>query len=377
MDDELWINYADDYLDLCALANIGDVMDMRSFETRRLVDKGIQNIQNKCFKALIQAQDYSMHSIVNIHNIQWYIVPIINGMVRFGSLKDKDPAEVIKENIYDRAARLCKNAKGKQDRQKKKMVPIIMKEAEKDKDSKITILDVTETLDSSLTGLVAIKISEDMNRPCLLLRKHINPETGLVEMSGSARNVDHSPIDSLKDVISETNSFLWAKGHANAFGCSTDNISGAITELNDKLKDIKYDATYRVDFIVDACRLDFELLQEMSKLDIRGQGIDDPMIAVENITLNKEEINVVGKKMDTMQFKINDIPCVMFRCDEQNKIYDWIMNDFSDEGTVTFELVGTAQTNIFNGIRQYQIAVDDINVLSITTDEELDEDIWD
>ena len=116
----------------------------------------------------------------------------------------------------------------------------------------------------------------------------------------------------------------------------------------------------------------------MSKLDdIRGQGIDDPMIAVENITLNKEEINVVGQKMDTMQFKINDIPCVMFRCDEQNKIYDWIMNDFSDEGTVTFELVGTAQTNIFNGIRQYQIAVDDINVLSITTDEELDEDIWD
>ena len=86
--------------------------------------------------------------------------------------------------------------------------------------------------------VTAIKIAEDMNRPCLLLRKHINPETGLVEMSGSARNVDHSPIDSLKDVISETNSFLWAKGHANAFGCSTDNISKAITELNDKLKDI-------------------------------------------------------------------------------------------------------------------------------------------
>lgn len=59
--------------------------------------------------------------------------------------------------------------------------------------------------------MVAIKIAEDMNRPCLLLRKHINPETGLVEMSGSARNVDHSPIDSLKDVISETNSFYGQK----------------------------------------------------------------------------------------------------------------------------------------------------------------------
>ena len=45
------------------------------------------------------------------------------------------------------------------------MVPIIMKEAEKDKDSKITILDVTETLDSSLTGLVAIKIAEEVVDP--------------------------------------------------------------------------------------------------------------------------------------------------------------------------------------------------------------------
>lgn len=397
MDDELWVNYADDYLDLCALANIGDVMDMRSFETRRLVNKGIHNIKNKCFEALIQAQDYSMNGIVNIHNIQWYIVPIINGMIRFGSLKDKElvfraliedyeefdykkratkdkPAEVIKESIYDRAARLCKNAKGKQDRQKNKMVPIIMKEAEKDKDSKITILDVTETLDSSLTGLVAIKIAEDMNRPCLLLRRHMNPETGLVEMSGSARNIDHSPIDSLKNVISETNSFLWAKGHANAFGCSTNDIDGAISELNEKLKDIEYDATYKVDFILDVHDLEFELLQEMSRLDdIRGQGIEDPMIAIKNITLNKEDINVVGKKMDTMQFKINDIPCVMFRCDDKNQVYDWIMNDFSGEGTVTFELVGTAQTNIFNGIRQYQIVADDINVLDMINYE----DIWD
>lgn len=397
MDDELWVNYADDYLDLCALANIGDVMDMRSFETRRLVNKGIHNIKNKCFKALIQAQDYSMNGIVNIHNIQWYIVPIINGMIRFGSLKDKElvfraliedyeefdykkkatkdkPAEVIKESIYDRAARLCKNAKGKQDRQKNKMVPIIMKEAEKDKDSKITILDVTETLDSSLTGLVAIKIAEDMNRPCLLLRRHVNPETGLVEMSGSARNIDHSPIDSLKNVISETNSFLWAKGHANAFGCSTSDIDGAISELNEKLKDIEYDATYKVDFILDVHDLEFELLQEMSRLDdIRGQGIEDPMIAVQNIKLNKEDINVVGKNLDTIQFKINDIPCVMFKCNDSNKIYDWIMNDFQEAGMVTFELVGTVQTNIFNGIRQYQIVVDDINVLDMINYE----DIWD
>lgn len=402
MDDELWLEDADDYLDLCALANIGDVMDMRSFETKRFVDKGIHCIKNNCLKALIAAQDYSMNGIVNIHNIQWYIVPIINGMVRFGSLKDKEllfrafiddyeefeykkratkdkPSEVIIENIYDRAARLCKNAKGKQDRQKKKMVPIIMEEAQKDKDSKITILDVTDTLDSSLTGLVAIKIAEDMNRPCLLLRKHKNPETGNIEMSGSARNVDHSPIDSLKDVIVESNSFLWAKGHANAFGCATNDIGNAISELNEKLQNIEYDATYMVDFILDTDELEFELLQEMAKLDdIRGQGIEDPMVAVKNITLNKEDINVVGKKLDTIQFKINEIPCVMFKCTDDNAMYDWLVNDFSTDGEITFDIVGTAQTNIYNEVRQYQIVVEDMNVLSCSKncDEDLDDDIW-
>ena len=40
LDDYYWNDFADDYLDLCALANISDVMDMRSYETRYYVHKG-------------------------------------------------------------------------------------------------------------------------------------------------------------------------------------------------------------------------------------------------------------------------------------------------------------------------------------------------
>ena len=77
LDAETWSEFADDYLDLCALANISDVMDMRSFETRYLTNIGLLNIKNKCLSAFIKAQDYSMNSKVNIHNIQWYITPIL------------------------------------------------------------------------------------------------------------------------------------------------------------------------------------------------------------------------------------------------------------------------------------------------------------
>ena len=70
LDTETWNEFADDYLDLCALANISDVMDMRSFETRYITNIGLLNIKNKCLQALIEAQDYSMNGKVNIHNIQ-------------------------------------------------------------------------------------------------------------------------------------------------------------------------------------------------------------------------------------------------------------------------------------------------------------------
>ena len=90
LDTETWNEFADDYLDLCALANISDVMDMRSFETRYITNIGLLNIKNKCLQALIKAQDYSMNGKVNIHNIQWYITPVLNGMIRIGSNDEKE-----------------------------------------------------------------------------------------------------------------------------------------------------------------------------------------------------------------------------------------------------------------------------------------------
>ena len=55
--DELeWIDKADEFLDLVALGNISDVMDMRSYETRYLTQNGLENIKSKAFKAMLKAQ---------------------------------------------------------------------------------------------------------------------------------------------------------------------------------------------------------------------------------------------------------------------------------------------------------------------------------
>lgn len=387
LDEENWNEFADDYLDLCALANISDVMDMRSFETRYFTDMGLLNIQNKCFKALVDAQDYSMGGKINIHNVQWYITPILNGMIRIGSSEEKEllfrafieqdeffeykkrkPAETIQESIYDRAARLCKNAKSRQDKQKEKCVSQIAEIAQHiPQENKVVMIDTSDILDNGLTGVVAIKIAEMFNKPCILLNKFLDKKTGKITYGGSARNIDNSPIDSFKDIVNSTN-ILDGRGHANAFGIvglEIDKKDDALNRLNDILQDVEYDSTYRVDFIVDIDDVTVKIVTDLARLeDIIGQGIEEPMLAIENISLTKEQFEIFGKNEDTISFMIDEIKYIQFKCKEGNQLYDWLQNAWDENDSVVFNIVGKPSINEYNGVRTPQIIIEDVVVVS-------------
>lgn len=400
LDTETWNEFADDYLDLCALANISDVMDMRSFETRYITNIGLLNIKNKCLQALIRAQDYSMNGKVNIHNIQWYITPVLNGMIRIGSNDEKEllfrafieqdeyfeykkratkdkPAETIQESIYDRAARLCKNAKSRQDKMKEKGVKAISEIVDElPNDDKVIMVDVTEVLDSGLTGVVAIKIAEQYNKPCILLKQHYDKKKKKSVFGGSARNIDYSPIDSFKDIINSTG-IINGKGHANAFGIvdlPIDDKKKAIDEINTILKDTEYDSTYRVDFILDINHVTIPLIIKLSQFeDIICQGIDEPMLAIENISLTRDCFEVFGKNEDTISFVIDDIKYIQFKCKEGNQLYDFIQDAWSDKDSITFTIVGKPSINEYNGIRTPQVIIEDVAVISVSSNDEDDD----
>lgn len=401
LDEENWNEYADDYLDLCALANISDVMDMRSFETRYLTDMGLLNIQNKCFKALVDAQDYSMGGKINIHNVQWYITPILNGMIRIGSPEEKEllfrafieqdeffeykkratkdkPSETIQESIYDRAARLCKNAKSRQDKQKEKSVSQIAEIAQHiPQEDKVVMIDTSNILDKGLTGVVAIKIAEMFNKPCILLNKFLDKKTGKITYGGSARNIDNSPIDSFKDIVNSTN-ILDGRGHANAFGIvglDIDKKDDALSRLNDILRDVEYDSTYRVDFIMDVDDITVKIVTDLARLeDIIGQGIEEPMLAIENISLTKEQFEIFGKNEDTISFMIDEIKYIQFKCKEGNQLYDWIQNAWDENDSVVFNIVGKPSINEYNGVRTPQIIIEDVVVVSTNHSDDDDEE---
>lgn len=403
LDDRLWNEYADDFLDLFALGNISDVMDMRSYETRYLTDLGLKNIQNKFLKALIKAQEYSMNDIVNIHNVQWYITPVINATIRIGSIEEKElvfrafveedeffeykkratknnPAQTIQESIYDRAARFCKNSKQRQDKLRDKGLEKLSNQAKKfcknPDETKILLVDATDVLHEGLTGVVAIKMAENFNKPVILLKRHRN-QLGKEVYGGSARNMNNSPIENLKDVINSTN-VIKGQGHANAFGIvdlPIDKKEEATRILNDILKDVEYDATYLVDYIFDIYEVDVNTIMQLSVFDnIICQGIEEPKIAVENIKLSRSEFEIFGKKEDTISFTYNGIKYVQFKCKEGNQLYDFLQNAWDDNETVTFNIVGKPSINEYNGIRTPQVIILDNDIISTDNTEAFEDE---
>lgn len=389
LDDLNWTFDADKYLDLVALGNISDVMDMRSEETRSLVEYGLNHITNNQFKALISAQEYSMRGEVSVHNVQWYISPVINGCIRFANKATKEllfrgfindyevfdykkratkdhSAEVIKENIYDRAARLSKNAKSRQDSEVKRSLESVINNLGDTSEDKVVVTDGTGLIKSpGITGLVAMRLADYVNKPAIIVMNK-----GGNTLGGSGRNIDYSPIEDLKEVAKETNQFSLAQGHPNAFGVQIDesNVEKAREEFNQLLSDVEFEKVYYVDDVLDYSELQSRSVPLCRACDSMkpyyGQGIPEPKFAVKNVKFTKGDIHIIGKNRDTIQ--INDesgMRFIYFRC-KDSQLYAWLDSTWNAEDEVTMNLVGEPEINDFNGVLTPQFRIVDCELTS-------------
>lgn len=396
LDDELWESYADNMLDMVALANISDVMDMREYETRRLVDKGLNKIRSKLFKALIDKQSYSMNGVVNITSVQFYITPILNAMIRIGYQNEKDllfrafietdevfkykkrgAVEEIDEDIYTRAARLCYNAKNRQSKEVTKEVTEVDNIIEKQNlnSNKALFINGSDVINESLTGLVAMKVADKYQKPCIILRRKKHAENEPYLYGGSCRNFDNSPVDSLKNELVNTGLFEFVQGHDNAAGVCIDreNVISAIAAINEKWKSIDFTPKYLVDFDVMMDDIDICFIKEINDMkDIFGQGIKEPLVHISNIPVYTENITLMGKELNSWKILVNDeVAVVKFLVNtntdtlinKYNNEYGNDMSAFDEENESTLighmDVIGTVTMNNFKGILTPQIIVKD------------------
>lgn len=380
LDEELWEDHADDFLDLCAVGNIADVMDIRNLETRYLINQGVSNFKNKFLIALAKAQEYSMRGGITVHNVSWYIAPVINSITRIGTLEERElvframieqdetfeynkrGVGVIDESIYDRAARIAKNAKSRQDKQRDKVFNELLDQA--NINDKVVFLESKQAT-TGLVGLSAMKLADTLKRPVIIVKEII--KDGEKILSGSCRNYDGSPIPDLKELILKTNSFIFCSGHGNAAGLAIkrDNVDEAKSKFEELLKLVDFNPEIPCDFILDIDELDVGFIHTVDNYNwLWGTGIKEPKVAVENITIRRSDIHIQGKDFNSIAFTIGDIKFVKFNMKENDPLLEWASAwDGEDSDKIVLNVVGEVSVNEYKNALTPQFIIKDSEIV--------------
>lgn len=398
VDNVEWYDYADTLLDLCAIGNIADVMDMRSYETRYLVGKGLEQIVNDGLQALFDKKSFDMGGRINIHGTEWNITPLINSVCRFGTQEDKEVLfkafigdnsetyecrvknpetgkfEKAQEDVYAHAARLAMNAKARQTKAVKTLMPILTDWVElyKADEHNIVFVRLPDDAEPELSGLVAIRLANKYHKPVLILKK--NEREGDYYFTGSGRNFDNSPLDSLRDLLIETGCFNYVAGHDNAFGFEIENnkVKDAIKACDELTKDIDF-TQVKCDFSLSGSDLDLKFIRDVDNLqDLLGAGLKEPIVHLYDVELYASQGEIIGKDGTTWRFNTeDDITFIKFL----NKSDDTILveldkylqnedgaDDPSETKFVLSDVICTVGINQFNSIYTPQVQIIDYEI---------------
>lgn len=366
LDETNWTDYADRLLDLVAIGNIGDVMDMHSLETKRLCTKGLARIVNPMICALVEANSFNIKGEPTINDVQFYVVPMMNALIRVGNYEQKkrmframtcevetfkytptrgkNAGITIDETLAQHVARECGSCKYQQNKIKDKAVGELQDWIEKygmDK-NKILFCNANGVMGSNLTGVVAIKLAEMYGRPCVLLRDfNTSQDENREYYGGSMRNPDGSPIESLKDFLMSTGDFESVMGHDNAAGVKIkkENVQKAIADCNRLLKNTTMEKAIVVDFEFDYGNLCVTLIKQIQEMrKTWAQGIPEPMFYIKNIPLVHKNCFPMGKNGNMWKLSDEDLGIDFVCFCDNGRLIEWVNNSFyndDDEKTIS------------------------------------------
>lgn len=378
-------DHAQKFLDLVALGLVADMMDVRDFETRRLIDKGLQQIRNPYFRGAIDKDQFHFTNEITPIGVAFYIAPLINATTRVGTQEEKlmlfesmldfRGYELVPstkrgckgqaETRVEQACRNCTNIKSRQtkirDNSLEKIEQIIANQNLLS--NKILIVQLDDLItDRNLTGLIANQLMSEYQRPVLILNKTEN-EDGTITWEGSGRGYDKSRLKDFRGFLENNKYVMYAEGHANAFGIGIrdEDINAFITSTNSALDGFDFTPIYNVDFIYKSDELTpDEVIDIAGMKSLWGQGVEEAEIAVEGIKVHKDNIRILSPdKNPTLKIMLpNGINFMKFRSSEEeyNKLY-------SELGYVTINIVGECERNIWNNKISPQVMIKDYEIV--------------
>jgi len=353
VDKVLNVNYADDYLDLVALGMIADRADLTNLQSRYLVLKGLQSISdntnfNPLISEFVRQLSYRLKGNITINNIGYYVAPLLNALIRIGTIEEKrmlfeafvNPhcrldkeirgKGLVNMSIQEYMYRSCDSLKRRQD----KMAEDDAKKLEEQIDTfelnkyPVIVCKLEDGMDAGITGLMSNKIASHYSKPCLIL-KDIGDK-----LTGSGRGSDKSPIGNFREYC-ETLGIIECHGHDGAFGATINkkNISmlyGMLARDIDKFANLQLnEKEYYVYHVYDATDLSDINIKNISKYNyLFGNGVEEPLFVIDNIPLNMYTTTLQGEKQNRFDFTYKNIKFDMY---SKSSLFD-IVNDMYNIG---------------------------------------------
>ena len=147
--------------------------------------------------------------------------------------------------------------------------------------------------------------------------------------------------------------------------CILDHkFSDLISYSDETLKDYDFSPSYKVDFIFNNDNFNDQDIIKMAELKaIWGQGVGDALVAIENIKITANNIDLMSKdKNPTLKITLpNGTSLIKFR--SSNEEYERL---HSELGCVTINVVGKCERNIWNGKVSPQILIEDYEIVGKT-----------
>ena len=377
---------ADRLIDLAAMGNLADMMDLSSFETKHIILKGFTdaNVKNPFIYTIAQKNSYSLGGKITPMGAAFYIAPFVNAMVRSGEDEEKQilfnsmltykaftlvlsqkrghaAGEMAK--LVDEAVRIAANVKSRQTKAQEAAMSTIENLIEQNNmlEHKVLLfLLPPNKIDRNIAGLVANKIMAKYQRPCCILTSL--EKNGKTHYEGSARGCNTAGVLEFKNICEATGVVDFVAGHQGAFGLGIeeDKIPEFVAATDAALANLSSEPIYYVDYIYDNMDVSGDDVLSIGGLeDLWGTGMPESLVAIKNINVSAGMVVVYHKKDNTLKITLpNGISLILFKAPDD--LCDMLQND--NPGYYTFDIVGKCRINEWNGLVTPQVLIEDYDV---------------
>ncbi|MDD2871115.1 MAG: single-stranded-DNA-specific exonuclease RecJ [Candidatus Gracilibacteria bacterium] len=285
--------YIKESIDIAAIGTVADCMRLTG-ENRIIVTEGLKQIKNSRSKGIKKLIEDKLHEDLDADVFGFTIGPRLNAAGRMDS-----PYKAV-NLILNNGDTLNKTiAEIEQLNEQRKY---LTKEFVNDAMNKINrndnlIFYVSPAIEHGIIGIVAGRITEQFNRPCICLKDEGD------KLVASCRSPEYYSIIELLDKFSDY--FIGYGGHKQAAGFSikkevfVEFRTKIVTEIN-KLNFSYYKKELVVDKVIRFEELGFSFLNKVNKYKPFGLGNPKPIFMIENLEYDKMEF--LGQGRDHLRF---------------------------------------------------------------------------